>query len=335
MAVITLTITPSTTETTPGIPNTVSVSTSEPANIFYTLDGTSPNLYSAVYTCPIQLNSVMPVTVLSLFATNGTDNSAVIVETYTADLSQVVTDRNERLPHSTITPFGGGNQNSNYPFGNNTPSPNFQYQNPSNAGYTVYNQALPTFSNGFNADGYAGAFTNRPLSAYQFKQVYSDSNYEGEVFPGVGNFPARVVTIGKSFPEEYNPEVSSTASKIFNPRALVIYQDAATEDPTNPVIINRANFNLENPEIVRDGDLLYNAGGGTEVTNGSFLKSYYNPRTHTMTSYYYDNSVNRWIISTSPFTPTNPNIGNLSYMVPARNSFRVYQWHLFYNRILG
>ena len=102
---------------------------------------------------------------------------------------------------------------------------------------------------GFDAEGNPAGYTNKPIQAFKFKQVYSTTNNEGEVFPGVGNLPATVTILKKSTPSEYRPEQSSFSDKIFNPRALVIFQDSTTEDPTNPVHINRPYFSLEDTEI--------------------------------------------------------------------------------------
>ena len=127
---------------------------------------------------------------------------------------------------------------------------------------------------------------------------------------------------------EYIQEQSSTADKIFNPKALVIYQNTQNEDPTNPVIINRGDFSLENTEIVKDGVLLMNGALDSPPTQGSFVRREYNPRTNTFTCYYRDNTVNRWIISTYPYQPTKQNVGALYQMVFPRDQGvgMVFKW---------
>ena len=86
MSVINVTITVSTDQVVSGIPKTVSISTNVPATIFYTLDGTTPTLFSSIYTSPIFLPYTPLSVILNVMATNGTDSSPVITETYQTDI---------------------------------------------------------------------------------------------------------------------------------------------------------------------------------------------------------------------------------------------------------
>lgn len=320
MGTISITITPSTDQTLPGIPNTVILTTSEPATIFYTLDGTNPNTYSNIYVAPIIMPQNLLVVVLNIFAANQTDNSAVITQEYSADVSEITTQVGDRLPHAAVSPLNNVSTiNSLFPFGTNSPNPYFKYKAVADSGITVYNETKPATSTGFDGQGNPEGFTNKPIKDFEFKQVYTTTNVEGEVYPGVGNLPATTKVIGKTTPVEYKPEFSDFADKIFDPRALVIFQDTTTEDPTNPVHINRPYFSLEDQEIVRDGNLLYNSTLDSPPTMGSFVNRYYNARTNMMTSYYYDNTVGRWIISTTPYQATTKDVGALYKIVFGRN----------------
>jgi hypothetical protein len=274
---------------------------------------------------------------LSVNATDGIDNSATIVQVYTTNPDQLSTPAGARLPHSATTNLGNAaNFNSLFPFGESSPRPDFQYLNPSDAGTTVNNEALPSTSSGFDGQGNPAGFTNQPLSYYEFQEVYSTLNWLNEEWPGVGNLPAQTDVIASNFPKQYSPERSSTADKIFNPRALVIYQDSTTEDPTNPVIINRPYMSLENLETVRDGNLLFNSTLDSPPTMGGFVNRYYNARTNMITYYYYDNTVGRWIISTTPYSPTQ-NVGALYNVVFGRPSAqgggsKYFKWYPFLYR---
>jgi hypothetical protein len=334
VAVISITITNSTDQTVPGIPNTITLTTSEPATIFYTLDGCDPNTYSPIYLAPILVPYAKLKVILKVFATNGTDSSAIIEEVYCGDASAVITTVGDRLPHNAIAYPGNGSKGSLFPFGEGGVNVVVPHLNPSLAGTTVYNESEPATSVGYNADGYNAVFTNQPYNTFQFKQVYSTTNAEGEVAPWIGNLPGKVKIIGKEYPVEYQPEISNFADKVFNPRALVIYQDTTTEDPTNPVHINRPYFSLEDTEITRDGELLMNTGLDSPPTQGSFVNSFYNPRTNLITYYYRDNTVNRWIISSTPFQPTTKDVGNLSNMVFGRDSNKYFKWFSYTRRFL-
>ena len=307
MSVINIIITASATQTIPGIPDTISLGTNEPATIFFTLDGSIPDTFSPIYTVPVVMPQTLLNVVLSVFATNGVDNSAIITQTYSTTPEQLPAyAAGARISRSATTNLNNASStNSLYPFGTDGPNPNFQYTGTQNAGITVYNESQPATPSGFDGNGNPAGFVNNPTSVNNtFKQIYSTENSEGEVYPGVGNLPAKTRIIGKTTPMEYVQEQSSTADKIFNPRALVIYQDATMEDPTNPVIINRSDFSLENTEIVKDGVLLMNTALDSPPTQGSFVRREFNPRTNSFTVYYRDNTVNRWIISTFPYQPT-------------------------------
>lgn len=338
MGIINIFITESSQQTTPGIPNTLAISTNEPAVVFYTLDGTIPNTFSPVYMAPISLPQNLLTVNVNIFATNQFDSSSVITKQYTAIVSEIKTAAGDRLPHSAVTTLNNNTtSNSLFPFGTNSPNPNFNYLNPGSAGTTVYDQSKPATSNGFDANGNPTTFTNAPISDFKYKQVYSTTDVEGSVSPGVGNLPAKTTVIGKSSAVEYTQLQSSFADKVFNPRALVIFQDSTTEDPTNPVHINRASFSLENPEIVRDGALLYNSNMDIPPPMGSFVNRHYNPRTNMMTHSYYDNTQGRWIFSSFPYQPTTKDVGALYQMAfsrPNGGSGKVFKWIPFARRFL-
>lgn len=321
MAIINITITPSTEESVPGIPIAITLGSNIPATIFYTIDGSTPNTFSPIYIAPILIPQSLLNLTISIFATNGTDSSAIIVQEFVGDKTKISTAVGDRLPHSAVTNINNtAGANSLFPFGSNSPNPVFNYKNPSDAGTTVYDQSKPAIAGGFDGEGNPAAFTNLPISSYEFQQKYSTLTKENEFFPGVGNLPAKTEVIGSQGPVQYTQEQSSTTAKIFNPKALVIYQDVSTEDPTDPVHINRSFISLENQESVRDGNLLYNAALDSPPTMGGFVNSHYNPRTNEMTYYYFDGTVNRWIISKTPYQPGPNNVSALYNMVFSRPS---------------
>ena len=329
MTVISVSITESTEQLVAGFPKTISLSTNVPATIFYTTDGTEPTTLSSVYTSSIILPRDSFEFILKVFATNGTDSSAVITSTYTTDIIN-----NTRLPHSTLGNLGNNAPQSLYPFGSSSPAVLASYQTNANAGTTVYNFDQPIVPFGFDGAGNSIS-ANKPFDDYL--NVYSTTDSKNQSTPGVGDLPGTVTVVGRRSPLEYNPQSSDRASGLFNPKAMVVFQDSTNEDPTNPVQLNPQYFSMENLEIARDGSPLRASGLDTPTVTGSFLRSHYNPRTQMITSYYRDSATNRWIISSSPYTPKQSDAGNLSYMVFSRNdqgAGKVYSWNLFRYRTL-
>jgi hypothetical protein len=325
MAVISISIVESAIQIVSGIPKTVALSANVPSTILYTLDGTIPNLFSTIYTGPIFLPIDSPVVNLQALATNGTDSSAILSEIYTTD----ITDGGLRLPHSSGNVPVGVNIPDLYPFGTNTNYPNGNYNNPADSGITVNDPTLPTISNGFDADGYPTNFTNLPYNSQNYEVTYTTTDAEGRTGNGIGTLPA--ATTFK--PETPVPNQSQQFSNMFDPRALVIFQDFTKEDPNDPPTINRQFFSTEDPEKSRDGSLLFDADGSGIPPSGTFIRSEYNPRTGMLTSYFRDSWSNKWVISTSPYTPGPNAVTNLSTSSSAWGG-KVFEWVAFQRRSL-
>ena len=189
-------------------------------------------------------------------------------------------------------------------------------------------------------DGYDGTGTGTPagyvaLPTSQFAFQYSETDSIGQIGRGIGTLPGIVLSIAPSINNKV-PESASTSDKIFNPKAMVIFMDGTNPNQPDYPIINRAHFDLEDPTKARDGTLLFS----TEQisTAGTFIKQVFNPRDQTMTFYYYDNRVGRWIISKNAYVPKNPNAGNLANVVFGSGGIGgrfVFKWVPFiYHRLI-
>lgn len=328
MAVISISITESEEQIIAGIPKVISLETNIPASIFYTLDGSVPTLFSTVYTGPIFLPTSQLVVILNIFASNGTDSSAIITEIYQTNM----VDGNARLPHAPTNVAPGTSLQELYPFGDNDLQPQGIYGNPADAGVTVDNPAKPTISTGFDSDGYANAFANHEYNIVNYNILYSITNAEGEIGKNIGNLPAKVTNLQRPPP----PEESNQFSNTFNPRAFVIFQDSTKENPNDPPFINRMYFTLQDNSTYRDGNAYFSSALDSPTVSGSFVRSHYNPRTNMMTYYYFDSSVNRWIISTTPYAPNGSFDDNLSNMVFSkdRGAGFVFKWVPYARRVL-
>jgi len=334
MAVISISITQSAEQIIAGIPKSIIIAANIPCNIFYTLDNSDPsdlsNLKAKLYVSPIFFNSlptISPSLTVKIFATNGVDSSPVIVETY---LTNILNDT--RLPHSPTDAAATPCTPNLYPYGTSQPQPVGVYLNPAEAGVTVYNPDLPGFPTAFTADGYPTAFTNYPYTSENYNIQYSTTDAIGQTGHGIGTLPD-TVTIK---PEVPPAEETQQFSNMFDPRAMVIFQDFSKENPNDPPQINRQFFSMENSDRIRDGNNYFNSGLDAPPVTGGFLRSHYNPRTNEITYYYYDSPSNRWIISTTPYQPTGTFDGNMASAFTGRGagSNHVYEWIPFKGRTL-
>jgi hypothetical protein len=332
MAVISVSVLESADQVVAGIPRTVAISTNVPAVIFYTLDGSDPTLNSNQYTSPIILATNSFIITLKILASNGIDSSPILTETYTSNHDRM---NDIRLVRSATTAQPQENIANLYPFGNAPIQPNAQFLNPAEAGITVDNPALPEIPTGFDGAGNPVAFTNQEYNSLNYSIKYPTKDFQNKPNVGVGVFPENVIIEAKAPP----PDQTDQNSNMFDPRAFVIFQDSTKENPNDPPSINRMHFTLEDPEKVRDGNNFYTSGLDAPPVSGSFVRSHYNPRTNMMTYYYFNSWNNRWIISTSPYTP-NPEASNngMAGMAMAGGSSAgaryVHEWIPFQRRVL-
>lgn len=326
MAVISVTIVESLDQVVAGIPRSIVLGVNIPATIFYTLDNTDPTLFSTIYTSPIQLPTTTSV-ILKIFATNGIDNSIIITEYYVTN----IISGNDRLAHAATTAIPSNSNSNLYPFGTNPNQPVAEYLNPALSGITVNDPNLSQIPNGFNSDGYYTGFTNQPFNLQNYDIIYSTTDNEGRTGKGIGNLPGNI-KFTKQVPV---PEQSSINSKLFDPRALVIYQDVSKENLLDPPHINRQFFSLEDPEKVRDGNNFFTAGIDSPPISGGLVNQFFNPRDNSMTSYYYDNISGRWLISKAPYLPSEKptSMGNM-YSVCSKGIGKVFEWIPFSRRVL-
>lgn len=327
---ITITIIESDIRIVAGIPKTITLETNIPSTIFYTLDGTTPTLSSDVAIGPIEMPGDEGTVVLNTFATDGTTTSTVITQSFGTTISY------NRRPYSKIEPGFGLEKCPPFPFS----SLLSKFQGTGSrylgvAGITVDNPLLPEIPDGYDgtATGTPSNYTNQSIFSYD--NIFSLTNAIGETGKGIGTLPAGVTAIS----DDYNSPIhySNTASALFNPQALVIYQDDRDEpyDPNIPMV-NRPYFSLENTNTARDGMLKQTSD--VQPPTGSALRQFYNSRDNTIQFSYFDSRTNRWIISTVPYIPNSSSIGNYTGVIfpsSRENGGRfVFKWIPFQYRTL-
>ncbi len=332
MAVISITITESTEQIVSGFPKSVVITANIASTIFYTLDGTDPDTDSSIYVSSLKLPTDKPTLLLKIYATNGSDSSPIITTTYqTNTLGQ-----NARVTHSgTDVPANGVPSYNPKPFGSPPGQPDGHYLGPAEAGMNVNDVSLPSTSNAFDSDGNPSTFTNATFLGIASKElpvILSETDRLGQRGPGIGTLPASARI---QYPVPPKQE-SSNMDKVFDPKAMVIFQDYTSPSTLNdPVDINRMSFTLEDVEKTRQGNQFFNVGPDTPAPTGSFLRQHFNPRDNTMTYYYFDSSTNRWIISKTAYTPAR-DAGNYSNIVfgKGQGAGWVFAWRPFAQRFL-
>ncbi len=332
MAVISVTITESSDEIVSGIPRTVVIETNIESTIFYTFDGEDPDEYSNIYTGVLKLPTDSPTLVFKVYATNGDDSSVVIENTY--QTIQSVYANNVRASHTATDVSANINRASSFPFGSQSVQANGHFIGVAEGGYNTYDPALPSTPSAYDADGNPTAFTNETLldiPTLALPIISSETDAIGQTGPNIGSLPKSTVQAPVAPPQEAN-----ISEKLFDPRALVIFQDfTSTLNPEDPVYVNRMHFTLQDPEKVSDGNQFFTVGMDTPAPSGHFLRQHYNPRDNTITYYYYDSSVNRWIISKTSYTPA-AGMYDYSGIVFGKEQGAgfVFQWRPFAQRFL-
>lgn len=319
MTVIILTLTESTNQVISGIPHSITLTTDAPSSIFYTLDGTTPDVSSSIYVGAITLPTNNSSVIFKAFATDGVNSSAVLSKTYSPNISGIrqshsqITSNN--IPSAPITPF---------PFSDKTGSPPFSYGE-IGGGLIVDDPEVIGIPDGYDGSGsnkYSDQ-TDKPLNEY--KIIYSDTNDKGERGPNLGTVPNKV-TIKNNNPPGPISTFSAASDHFFNPKALVIYQDSRLVPDDGIARFNHQFFTL--PHAESNGPSQRAVEGNH--TTGSFIRSDHNPNDQTITYSYRDSFTNRWIFSKEPFTP-KPNQDGM--VVNSRTGMnRVLKWIPFASR---
>lgn len=331
MAVISITVVESSEQVVSGIPRFITITTNISSVIFYTLNGSTPDINSTMYVGPIQMPTDKITIALSIFATNGTDSSPVITHTYDTN----ILNQGARTSHSGTNALPNSTQGLQdpYPFGSPPIMPGQVFLGAAEAGFTTDNPLLPSTPTGFDAYGNPAGFTNEPLIGIPTKTqplVYSPGDAENQTGPGIGTLPRS--TIQQPVPP---PEQANLSDKLFDPRALVIFQDfTKPNDPSLPVTINRQFYEESNQSTDKQGAQYFNSVD-TQTPRGAFLRQHYNPTDQTLTYYYFNSQNNRWIISKTAYTPA-PKAGNYYNLVFGRDKGAgfVFQWVPFKGNFL-
>lgn len=267
--VATLTFTASDEEIIDGIPKTLTISTNEPATIYYTLDGGTPSLLSTVYTEPLELaTDENSVTVSAIaYTVDGYQNlypSAILSNVYAPD--GVAIDRTRWIDFEGVL--------YSYPGGLDIP---------------LY----------YDEDGHASVTVDFPLD--QVEVFESKYDYLGNPVddPDAVELidPDETATLtDNDIPAYWSPNGADTYYP--NAKYIVIDHRDSADDPTID-LINGPFMTLRDRKKYWSGADYFRRGSENYIS-GKIAKLHYDRTKNLMVAYYFDSSECRWIKSIGP-----------------------------------
>jgi hypothetical protein len=258
-----------------GIPNNIILTTNVPSTIFFTLDGSEPNMFSQVYLEPITLPTTGTIRLRAL-AISGPHSGKLDV-TYSTDSTDLA------IPPRRLPSEGG-------------------------AGVVVDAYGVdPRVLDGYKPND-AGDVIIPARYADKLLKCY-DIKYSRVGPDGYG--PGTLVWLGP-IPEEQREEASPVDPEpsspnddnvYFNPRSLYIVMDGRDgyEDQSVYPINRPWGSSLDVVKYLQGRELL----GSSPYVSGSHIKTFYNPDKGIAVAYYLDMNEQRWIKSIQNYNPEN------------------------------
>jgi len=274
MAVITISAFESASQLISGVPMLVALETNVPATIFYTLDGSVPTVFSAVYLDPIIMPTISTVRLRAL-AVSGSDIGYFDI-TYSTDTTDLVISRR-------IEGYGAGIVVDAY-----------------NVPYVLMD--------GYGVDSQGEVDVPVRFSDYELQDLdikYSRTGPDGE---GLGT----IITMGmppysqleKASAVDWNPTTPNHQNVFFNPKSLYITidgRDGYEDQIVSPhVIINRPWAGTRNSVKYLQGKEMYEP---QPYISGGHVRTHYNYEKGIAVAYYFDHNETRWIKSIQSFDP--------------------------------
>nr|BDD46188.1 hypothetical protein 24 [bacterium] len=276
MSTIILTMTESDSQIISGIPEYVEFTTSEPATVFYTFDGTDPTDQSDMAVGKVYLPTLLPSFTLKAIALINTSSSVMLEQEYAVDQSDL--DRSRRIDDEGITVLPAGEE--------------------------------PVDHLGVDVDGDDAQETVIEVVDLDIKA--SRTNRIGErLEDGTSkdfiNFAEREIPIiieeERSSPNDDNVD--------FNPNAQVIVINGYDQEDLESQVVRIINRPHGTMSVVSPH---YNEHLQNEpIVTGNFVRSMYDPATRKIVFYYSESRENRWIKSIQKVEePVNINLGSMA-----------------------
>jgi hypothetical protein len=257
---IVLTMTESSVELISGSPEYVAFSSSEPASIYYTLDGSAPTEESLIAVGRVYLPSGGVAFSIKAVAISASDSSAVLEQEYSPDSTDLNGPRHIGEEGVLVMPYGEDAVDS------------LSYD----AGGDPAQEAAKSFD---DLDIKVSRVNRGGVMLDKYKTSVSFVNF------------AEISSKAKE-------TITSTPNNNvdFDPTARVIVIDGSTDEKKQEQvvkIVNRPYNNLDPVSKFYDEQI----GNSEQVITGNYVRSFYNPSTGIYTSFYWESRESRWLKS--------------------------------------
>jgi len=274
---IVLTLEESTVEYISGFPEYVSFSTSNPATVYYTLDGTDPDETSLIAVDNVYLPTNGSAFTLKAIAISLDDSSAILEEEYKTDSTDLDGPRYLGDEGISILSYGA--------------------------------EVVDSLS--FDADGNEAQEVAVAFSDLEIKASRTDS---GGVMLDDKKTSIPFVNFSESSPISIETVESTPNDNVeFDPSARFIIIDGSTDAKFENQVVKIVNrpYSTFGPTSKFYEERL---GQQEPIVTGNYVRSYYNPSTGIYISYYWESLESRWIKSIQKIERTElsvgPNVGS-------------------------
>jgi len=257
-----LTFTASETEITSGVPEYVEIESNIPANIYYTINGSTPTTDSNIYVDAIYFPADgTPSFTLKAFGVDADGYyGSILSQTFSADTTEI-----------TVSRFVDGEG-------------------------IIVDAADETTNreDGFDADGAAIRFIDLDSDVINSLSVHSKMGRAGieEGTQVEVNIPSPTET-SNPYDDQFEGFSSPRYAATFNPYAKTIVIDNRIENEID--IPLRTNQSFSNIYTEFGGKRVRESADDACYVSGGKVRSFYDKRNNVMVSYYFDHNESRWI----------------------------------------
>lgn len=267
-----LTMTESDSSVISGVPEYVEFSTNEPATVFYTIDGSTPDEADLIAVDKLYLPTDSVTFTLKAIAISGSESSDILEEEYSTDSTGLARTRNVGSEGIVILP-------ADEDFIDHL-SVNFEGQEAQKTTIEFLDLLIKTDT------------------VNKLGEPLAKSSLSTETTHDFINIPDRSSGVE-------TPHVSSVHDSEFYPNAKVIVIDGSTSELLDSQvvrIINRPHGTIDPTSNFYNDHIVERP-----LVSGNFVRAMYNPQTNKAVFYYRESRDNRWVKSVQDVTPKRIN----------------------------